>query len=113
MSLTLRILCVVGAALTFVGITQQVRKSKIKIEDSLFWVLLTGLLLFIAVFPGVAHFFSHLFGFQATSNFIFLAVIAILLVKEFDNTMQLSQLKHRVNELAQEEALAKRDSEIA
>lgn len=112
MSLTLRILCVAGAALTFVGITQQVKKSKIKIEDSLFWVLLSGLLLLIAVFPQVAHFFSHLFGFQATSNFIFLAVIAILLVKEFGNTMQLSQLKHRVNELAQEVALAKKDNEL-
>ncbi|MBR1829143.1 MAG: DUF2304 domain-containing protein, partial [Atopobiaceae bacterium] len=42
----------------------------------------------------------------------FLAVIAILLVKEFDNTMQLSQLKHRVNELAQEVALAKKDNEL-
>lgn len=112
MSLTLRIICVVGAALTFLGITQQVRKSKIKIEDSLFWVLLSGLLLLIAVFPQVAHFFSRLFGFQATSNFIFLAVIAILLVKEFNNTMQLSQLKHRVNELAQEVALAKKDNEL-
>ena len=111
MSLTLRILCVAGAALTFYGITRQIKKSKIKIEDSLFWVLLTGMLLLIAIFPEVAFFFSRMLGFQATSNFVFLAVIGLLLIKEFSNTMQLSQLKHRVNELAQEIALYEHEAE--
>ena len=105
MSLTLRVLCVVGAAITFFGIAQQVKKSRIKIEDSIFWVLLSGLLVIIAVFPRIAFFFSHLFGFQAASNFVFCALIAILLVKEFHNTTQISQLKHQITELAQEIAL--------
>lgn len=105
MTITLRVLCVVGAAITFLGMAQQIRKSRIKIEDSLFWVLLSGLLLLIALVPRIASFFSNLFGFMATSNFIFCALIAILLVKEFHNTMQISQLKHKVTELAQESAL--------
>ncbi|MDO5709014.1 MAG: DUF2304 domain-containing protein [Coriobacteriales bacterium] len=108
MSLTLRLLCVVGAAITFFGMARQIRKAKIKIEDSIFWVLLSGLLLLIAIFPRIASFFSHLFGFQATSNFVFCGLIAILLVKEFHNTMQISLLKHKVTELAQEMALEKK-----
>ena len=105
MSLTLRILCVVGSALTFFGIAKQIKSAKIKIEDSLFWVLFSGLLLLIAVFPQIAFTISRLLGFMAASNFVFLAVIAALLFKEFRNTAQISRLKHHLNELAQEQAL--------
>lgn len=105
MSLTLRVLCVIGAAITFFGIARQVKKSKIKIEDSLFWLLLSGSLVFIALFPAVPRFLARLTGFQTTSNFIIVAVIAILLIKEFHNTTEISMLKHRVTELAQEDAL--------
>ncbi len=105
MTPTLRILCVICSALTFSGMAQQIKKSRIKIEDSIFWVLLSALLLFIAIFPDVASFLAHMLGFQATSNFVFCGLIAILLVKEFHHTMRISQLKHKVNELAQKEAL--------
>ncbi len=106
MSITLRALCIIGAAVVFIGIARRIKSSKIRIDDSIFWILLSGLLVLIAIFPGIAHFFSNLFGFQSTSNFIFLVVIAVLVIKEFSNTMQISMLKHRVNELAQEEALS-------
>lgn len=109
MTVTLRFLCVIGAAITFFGMAQQIKKSKIKIEDSIFWVLLSGLLLLIALVPNIASFFSHLFGFMATSNFVFCGLIAILLMKEFHNTMQISQLKHKVTELAQEDALERNE----
>lgn len=111
MSLTLRILCVVGAAVMLLGIVSQIRKAKIKIDDSIFWVLLSGALLLIAVFPSIAQFLAHLLGFQATSNFVFLSVIAVLLIKEFQNTTQISMLKHRVTELAQELALSDKGDE--
>ena len=107
----LRILCIVGSAITFLGIAQQIRAAKIKIEDSLFWVLISGSLLIIAIFPDIAHFFARLLGFQATSNFVFVAVIAILLVKEFSNTTQISRLKHRVNVLTQELALQTKEED--
>ncbi len=109
MTITLRLLCVVGAAITFLGMARQIKKGKIKIEDSIFWVLLSGLLLLIAIVPDIASFAAHLLGFQATSNFVFCTLIAILLVKEFHNTMQISMLKHKVTELAQEEALERHE----
>lgn len=109
MSVTLRVLCVLGAAITFACIASQIRRAKIRIEDSIFWILFSGLLLLIAIFPGIAFFFSRLLGFQATSNFVFLVVIAVLLVKEFTNTMQISMLRHRINELAQDRALKDKD----
>lgn len=108
---SLRLFCLLGAAFTLFGIANHVRRMKIKIEDSIFWVLLSGLLLFIAIFPQIAYFFSGILGFQSMSNFIFVAIIGVLLLKEFSNTMQISQLRHRVNELVQEHGLAHKELE--
>lgn len=105
MSLMVRILCLAGAAITFIFITTNIRKKRIQIEDSLFWILLAAALLIIAIFPQLASAISQLLGFLSPSNLVFASVIAILLAKMFSLTTELSTLKHRVNELAQEEAL--------
>ena len=109
MSLPLRIVLLVGAIITFVLIAQQIRKHRIQVEDAIFWVVLSGVLLLLAIFPGIAYFFAHLFGFQAASNFVFCALIAILIVREFSSSAEISRLKHKVNQLVQEIALANKD----
>ena len=110
MSLTLRILCIIGSAVMFLFITSNVRKKRVQIEDSLFWVLLAGALLLVAIFPWLATSLSQLLGFLAPSNFVFAVVIAILLAKLFSLTTEVSSLKHRVNELAQEEGLLSKEN---
>lgn len=105
MYLSPRLFCFIGSLVTFISITRQIKRSKITIEDSLFWVLISALLLFIAMFPGVANKLSDLFGFQSMSNFVFCVMIGILFVREFQNTMQVSKLKSALNELVQEVAL--------
>jgi hypothetical protein len=107
----LRLFCLLGAAVTAYGVANSVRKMKIKIEDSIFWILLTAFLLLVAIFPQVAYFLSDLLGFQSMSNFLFVVTIGILLLKEFSNTMQISQLRHKVNELSQEAALSRKELE--
>lgn len=110
MSITLRVVCVLGSAIMFGVIVSRIKKARVRIDDSLFWILFSFGLLIIAIFPDIPHFFARLFGFQATSNFVFLAVIMLLLLREFSNTMKISMLNERLNELAQEQALqAKED----
>ncbi|MBO7674305.1 MAG: DUF2304 domain-containing protein [Atopobiaceae bacterium] len=111
MSLMLRILCVSGSLVTLLFITSNIRRRKVQIEDSIFWVLLAVALLVVAVFPGIASVASQLLGFQAPSNFVFVVVIAILLAKLFSLSTEVSSLKHRLNELAQEEALLSQEEE--
>ena len=55
-------------------------------------------------------FFSNIFGIESPSNCVFLAIIAILLVREFFTTVELSQLRNKVAALAQTEALAELDA---
>ena len=109
MSVALRLVLLVGAILTVVLIARQVRKRRIQVEDAIFWIVLSLILLILAIFPGIAYFFANLFGFQAASNFVFCALIAVLIVREFSSTAEISRLKHKVNQLVQEIALAEKD----
>lgn len=105
MSLTVRILCIIGAIFMFLFITNSVRKKRIQIADSIFWVLFSFLIMIIAIFPQIAISLSELIGIASPSNFVFLCIIALLMLKVFTLTATVSKLQHRVNELAQEEAL--------
>ena len=111
MSVALRLVLLVGAIITFVLIARQVRKRRIQVEDAIFWIVLSLILLLLAIFPGIAYFFASLFGFQAASNFVFCALIAILIIREFSSSAEISRLKHKVNQLVQELALAKKEDE--
>lgn len=105
MSLSLRILLLVGALLAFWFIITRVRRNKILMQDAIYWVLLSVLLLVAAIFPGVFIRLSQALGFISPSNFVFLVIVALLLVKIFTNSIEISMLRHKVEELAQEVAL--------
>lgn len=105
MTVAFRILLVVGALLIFLAMMRKIRKSEVKISDSLFWFLFVVTLIVLAIFPEVAFFFSGLLGIESTANLVFLYVIAVLLVRGFISTAEISQLRSKVTALAQESAL--------
>ncbi len=84
-----------------------------EIEAALFWVIMALMLVVFAVFPSVADFCARLLGIYATTNFLFLFMIFLLIVKLFGMTVQLSQLESRQRELVQKMALEKRFEEEA
>ncbi len=110
MSLMLRICLIVASVLTMLLMMQKIRKSKVQIEDSIYWVMFSMILIVFSVCPGVAFFLSDLIGTDAPSNFIFLFVIFLLLVKVFSLTVRISQLETRLKELAQRIALEELES---
>ena len=109
MNSILRGALIICALLMLVFVTRKVRKSQFDTADSLFWLFLSGCLLIVAICPGIAYFFSNLLGIQSPSNFVFLAVIGLLMIREFTIQAQLSQLRRKTATLAQEIAL--RESE--
>lgn len=113
MAFGIRVVCIVGAVAMFVFITSNIKKQKVQIEDSLFWMVLSLLLVVIAVFPKIAFDLSAALGFQAPSNFVIVGVVAILLAKLFSLSTEVSSLRHRLNELAQEEALIAKEKDEA
>lgn len=109
MSIVLRIALILGALFALSIVVRKVRKSKIRIADSVYWVCAAVLLLILAIFPGIAYFFSDLLGFLSPSNFVFLVVIALMLLKLFNLACDVSRLTDKVEQLSQELALAKNE----
>lgn len=105
MAIALRISLIVAAIFLVVFVVLNVRRSKMRIEDSMFWVALSLLILLLSLFPQIGTWFSKLFGFLAPVNFIFLFFIFILLMKTFAMSGQISHLESKIKELSQQIAI--------
>lgn len=106
MTLEFRIILIIASLLTAALILRRIRKSKARIEDSIFWILLSGFILLISLFPGVADAVTSALHIYLTTNFLFTFFIFLLLMKLFSLSIEVSQLKSKVEKLAQENALA-------
>lgn len=111
MTLLLRIVLIIASVLTTFLILRRIRQSKLQIEDSIFWIGFSGILIVFSIFPCVPAFLANLAGTYTTANFIFLSVIFLLIIKLFRMTIKLSQLETRVKELVQEMALQENERE--
>lgn len=105
MTTTLRVLLILASLGTFALMMHKIRRSKVQIESSIFWIVLALVLVVYSVFPPVADFCARLLGIYATTNFLFVLAIFVLIVKVFYMTIHISQLETRVKELVQQMAL--------
>lgn len=105
MSIQFIIVLVACAICALAYILRKIRKSEITIADSTFWFLFAASLVLLALFPQIAFFFSEALQIQSPSNFVFLYVIAVLVIREFLSTVELAKLRARLTTLTQREAL--------
>ncbi|EEG32244.1 hypothetical protein CLOSTMETH_00077 [[Clostridium] methylpentosum DSM 5476] len=105
MSLVLRILLIFVSLVTSVFMIKRIRQSKVQIEDTIFWIIFSALLIILSIFPGLADWMSNLIGIYSTVNFIFLFFIFILLVKMFLMTVRISQMDNKIKELTHKIAI--------
>ncbi len=113
MTMTLRVALILVSVGTFFLMMRKIRQSKVQIESAIFWIILALVLVVFSIFPGVADFASQLLGIYATTNFLFLFAIFVLIVKVFYMTIHISQLETRVKELVQQMALEEKLREEA
>ena len=109
MSISLRIILLGGALLIIATILNNIRKRKILMADSTGWVCIAAGLLFIAIFPGIVTWLSGKLGFQSPANFVFLVVMGLLTIKTFRDSARISLMRHKIEELTHELALAQQD----
>lgn len=109
MTAVLRIGLILISIMSFFIIVRKIRKSKIRIEDGLFWVAFSIILIVFAVFPGVIYFISNLVGAKSPANIVYLIIIGMLLIKLFFMSIQISLLENKVVNLAQEMALKEKE----
>lgn len=107
MSISLRVLLIVSAAVVLIFVARKLKKSQMQALDSLFWLLFSLSFVVLGIFPEIATAISALFGFVSPSNLVFLYVIAVLVVRDFCNSLRLAKLEERLNSLVQAVALDK------
>lgn len=101
----LRVVLIVGSVGTMAILLQKIRKAKINIEDSIFWILLSLMFVVFALFPVVPDTLAAMLGIYSTANFLFLFMIFILLMRMFSMSMKISALEEKIKGLVQEIAL--------
>ncbi|MEE0800024.1 MAG: DUF2304 domain-containing protein [Gemmiger sp.] len=101
----IRVCLVLGSLITAFYILRRVRLAKVQIEDTIFWLLFSAILLILAIFPGIAYEAAFLLGFQSPINFVYIVIIFLLLAKQFFMSIRLSQLDSKLRILTQRVAL--------
>ena len=108
-----RIFLILGSIATLVYFFSKIRKSKLKINHSIFWVVFGLVLLLLALIPDGVFWISGVLGFQSPSNLIYLIVIFLLTVKLFTTTMRISKLSEQVTPLTHALAIQQLKAEDA
>ena len=93
MSLTLRIILILGSLIAFFMCIKKVKQSKLRVADSIVWVIGAFILIIISIFSGAIEWLSSKLGFMAPVNFVFLATIVFLLIETFISD-KLKDLNH-------------------
>ena len=110
MTYTLRLTLIFICATTFWYVMRKIRKSQIQIEDSIYWIVFSTLLLVLSIFPKLGETGARFIGVMSPVNFIFLLMIAVILFKNFSLSIKISQLDNQVKQLTQEIALHKNET---
>lgn len=110
MTSTLRIVLIIVSIVTTIMIMRKIRQSKLQIEDSIFWIGFSSILILFSVFPVIPNLLARLAGTYTTANFIYLAVIFLLIIKMFHMSIKQSQLETKIKDLAQKIALDENES---
>lgn len=111
MTITLRLVLLVVSVYNCFWIVYNIRKSAVRIEDSIFWIFFSIVLIALSIFPQIVMLGAKITGVQTPVNFLFLSVIFILLIKLFRMTICISRLESKINTLSQEIAIMKYDDE--
>lgn len=112
MSVQLRAALIIGAVLTMLAMLRQIRKKKVQIDSTIFWIVFSFILVLMAVFPNIVSRFARLLGIISPANLVMAGIILILIIKMFLMTLEISEMKTKLRELAQNTALKKEIDEF-
>lgn len=105
MPLSLRLLLIIASLITMIFVFRKIRKAQFVVEDTLYWLFFCLFLLVLSIFPQLSFTLAKLCGFEAASNFVFVSIIFLLLVKLFLMSVKISKLENKMNQLVQKYAL--------
>ena len=111
MSIAMRALLIAGSLLTALYVLFRVRKSRMRTEDSVFWLAFSLVLVIMGLLPGAVAKVARKIGFISAANLVFLVVIFLLIIKLFLMDQRISTLQKQTTDLAQGLAIERRERE--
>lgn len=105
MTSVLRLIMLVAALLTAGGVLAGIRSARMRMKHALYWMLFMLVIIAFAVFPQLAYWGAGLMGIQTPFVFVFLTIIALLVLKLFRQTQQIAELESRLDGLAENIAI--------
>ena len=111
MSTTLRICLIVASVLMCIYTLHKIRKTQLNIDDSIYWISAAALLVVMSVFPVIPTKVAELMGIQSPVNFVYLVMIALVIIKLFLVVIDLSVQKHRLNLLVERLAVIHKETD--
>ena len=109
MSTTLRIALLICSLLTAVWILRKISRNRVRQEDAAYWICFAMILAVLGVFPGISYAMASLLGIISPSNFVFLAIIALLAEKMLSLSIQVSTLTGKMEVMAAEIAIRSKE----
>ena len=104
-SVQLQLILIVGCLFTYWYIIRKVKKSNVRIDDIIVWIIGIFILFIFSLFPQLPAKLSHWIGFEASVNSIFFMVIFFLFFMVFLLTVKVSQLLDKIKDLTHQVAL--------
>lgn len=111
MTLALRILLLVAAIFSSGWIFYRIRKAQVRLEDTLFWIVVAVILAALGLFPQLSYWMASLFGIQSPANFVFMIMVGLLFEKLLTMSIMSSQMTEKYVSMAAEMALRCKDLE--
>lgn len=109
MSPLLRIEMFIIAILFLFFVIRSINKNHMSLNRAFGWLITSIVLVIFSLFPGLPEKLSILFGFETTSNFLFLIAVFVLLILAIQNTIVTSKQQNQIKSLIQELSILKSD----
>lgn len=102
MSTVLRTVLVIGSVCFMVYLISDLRKTKISVDMSVIWVIISCLIVIMAIFPQPLIYLTGVLGIQSPVNGVLVFFILILLLLVFYLSKKISRLEFKLREIAHE-----------
>lgn len=102
----------IAAVILLLLIIVSLAKNRLSVRHSIAWLLLPIIFILIAIFPQPLESLANWLGFETLSNFIFLIVIALLILICFFLTLSNSRQQEQITKLNQELSILKAKKQL-
>lgn len=100
---------IIISILFIIYVVNSVRKNRLSIKESFWWLLASFIILILSVFPYSIDYFAKILNIAYPPSLLFVLCILFLLFINFRDSKRISELQTKIVELAQELAIIKEE----